>query len=154
MQIAGFGKAKVDKYGDDVLEAVEEYCTRNDIKSNMAALPSKASKEKVLREKNAVEKTDTKTISFNLFKAGKSIAEIAAERTLTVGSIESHLIPFILDGEIEINDLVSAKRQQLILDAVAIHGTLSHKTLIENLPADFTYGEIKMVLAAQKTTTG
>ncbi len=156
LQISGFGKAKVDKYGDDVIEAVQEFCTRNNIETNMATLPSKASKpskEKVLREKIAVAKTDTKTISYNLFKEGKSIAEIAAERTLTVGSIESHLIPFILDGEIDINDLISVKRQQLILDAVAIHGVLSHKTLIENLPADFTYGEIKMVLAAQKSTT-
>jgi PIF1-like helicase/Helix-turn-helix domain/HRDC domain/Helicase len=153
LQISGFGKAKVDKYGDDIIEAVEEYCSRNGIETNMHSLPSKASKEKGLREKNAVTKTDTKTISFNLHKEGKSIAEIAAERNLTVGSIETHLIPFILDGEIEINDLVSPKKQQLILDAVAIHGALSHKTLIENLPVDFTYGEIKLVLAAGKTTT-
>ncbi len=150
LQISGFGKAKVDKYGDDVIEAVQEFCTRSDIKSNMATLPTKASKEKVLREKNAVTKTDTKTISFNLFKEGKNIASIAAERNLTVGSIESHLIPFILEGAIDINDLVSPKKQQLVLNAVAIHGLLSHKTLIDNLPADFTYGEIKMVLAAQK----
>jgi signal recognition particle subunit SEC65 len=153
MQIGGFGKAKAEKYGDEILEAVESYCERYGLQTNMAALPSKAAKEKVAREKNAVAKTDTKTISFNLYKEGKTIAEIAAERNLTVGSIETHLIPFILDGEIEINDLISAKRQQLILDAVAVHGVLSHKTLIENLPADFTYGEIKMVLAAQKTTT-
>jgi PIF1-like helicase/Helix-turn-helix domain/HRDC domain/Helicase len=153
LQIGGFGKAKVDKYGDDIIEAVQEFCTRNNIETNMASLPSKTSKEKATKEKNAVAKTDTKTISFNLYKEGKSIAAIAAERNLTAGSIESHLIPFILDGEIEINELVSTKRQKLILDAVAIHGVLSHKTLIENLPADFTYGEIKMVLAAQKTTT-
>jgi PIF1-like helicase/Helix-turn-helix domain/HRDC domain len=153
LQISGFGKAKVDKYGDDVLEAVQEFCTRNNIETNMATLPSKASKEKAQRDKNAVTKTDTKTISFNLFKEGKSIVEIATERNLTVGSIETHLIPFIQDGEIDINDLVSAKRQKLILDAVAIHGVLSHKTLIDNLPADFTYGEIKMVLAAKKPTT-
>ncbi|MBK9484658.1 MAG: helix-turn-helix domain-containing protein [Chitinophagaceae bacterium] len=150
LQISGFGKAKVDKYGDDVIEAVEEYCTRNDIKSNMAALPSKASKEKALREKNAVVKTDTKTISFNLYKEGKSIAEIATERKLTVGSIESHMIPFIADGEIKIDNLVSAKKQQLIMNAVAVHGALSHTTLIKNLPPDVTYGEIKMMLAAGK----
>jgi PIF1-like helicase/Helix-turn-helix domain/HRDC domain/Helicase len=153
LQISGFGKAKVEKYGDDIIEAVAEYCSRSGIETNMHSLPSKALKEKGLREKNAVTKTDTKTISFNLYKEGKSIAAIAAERNLTVGSIETHLIPFILDGEIEINDLVSTKKQQLILDAVAIHGALSHKTLIENLPADFTYGEIKMVLATGKTTT-
>ncbi len=154
LQITGFGKAKVDKYGDAVLEAVEEYCTRNGIGTNMHALPKKAVKEKALREKNAVAKTDTKTLSFNLYKEGKTIAEIAVERSLSVSTIEGHLVPFISEGEIELNDLVPVKKQQLILDAVAIHGSLSHKTLIENLPDTITYGDIKMVLAAGKTTTG
>ncbi len=153
LQISGFGKAKVEKYGDEIIEAVEEYCSRNSIETNMHALPSKASKEKGLKEKNAVAKTDTKTTSFNLYKQGKSIVEIAAERKLTVTTIQGHLVPFILDSTIDINDLLSPKKQQLILDAVAIHGALSHKTLIENLPADFTYGEIKMVLAAGKITS-
>ena len=150
LQITGFGKAKVDKYGDDIIEAVTEYCSRNGIESNMKTLPIKATKEKAQREKNAVAKTDTKTVSFNLFKEGKTIAQIAAERKLTVGSIESHLIPFIGDGQIEINDLISAKKQQLILDAVSIHGALSHTTIIKNLPSDITYGEIRMILAAGK----
>ncbi|HMI77215.1 MAG TPA: helix-turn-helix domain-containing protein, partial [Ferruginibacter sp.] len=75
---------------------------------------------------------------------------IAIERNLTVGTIETHLIPFIGDGEIEISELVPPQKQQLILDAVAVHGGMSHKTLIENLPADISYGEIKMVLAAEK----
>ena len=148
MQISGFGKAKVEKYGDEILDAVESYCERNNLETNMAALPSKTIKEKAAREKNAITKTDTKTISFNLYKEGKTIAEIAIERNLTIGTIEGHLVPFIGNGEIEINDLVPANKQQLILNAVAIHGSLSHKTLIENLPADINYGEIRMVLAA------
>jgi PIF1-like helicase/Helix-turn-helix domain/HRDC domain/Helicase len=151
LQISGFGKAKVDKYGDDIIEAVEEFCSRNGIETNMAALPTKAVKEKAAREKNTITKTDTKTISFNLYKEGKTISQIATERNLTVGTIEGHLIPFIGDGEITINDLVSEKKQALILQAVAIHGILSHKTLIENLPADISYGELRMVLAADKT---
>jgi len=150
LQISGFGKAKVDKYGDEILEAVEEYCSRNGIETNMAALPSKASKEKALREKNAVAKTDTKTVSFNLYKKGKTIAEIASARNLTVGSIENHLIPFISDGEIDINDIVPEKKQKLIAEAVAIHGSQSQTTIIKNLPDDITYGEIRMVLATGK----
>jgi hypothetical protein len=150
LQISGFGKAKVDKYGDAVIEAVEEYCTRNDIKSNMAALPTRASKEKKLREKNAVTKTDTKTISFNLYTEGKSIAAIAAERNLTLGTIESHLVPFVAEGQLEINNLIPEKKQQLIIDAVAIHGALSLTSLIKNLPSGVTYGEIKMMQAAGK----
>ncbi len=153
LQITGFGKAKVDKYGDEVIEAVEEFCSRNGIETNMAALPSKEKKEKVQKEKSNVVKTDTKTTSFNLYKEGKDIAAIAAERNLTTGTVEGHLIPFITSGEIDINELVSAEKQQLIAGAVSIHGVLSHKTLIENLPGDITYNDIRMVLAAVQTTT-
>ena len=28
LQISGFGKAKVDKYGDEILKSVAEYCAR------------------------------------------------------------------------------------------------------------------------------
>lgn len=152
LQITGFGKVKADKYGDAILEAVEEFCSRNGLETNMSAMPRKAAKEKALKEKNAVTKTDTKTLSFDLYKAGKTIAEIASERNLSVATIEGHLVPFIAEGKIEITELVPLKKQQAILGAVSIHGTQSHKTLIENLPADFTYGEIKMVLATVKTT--
>jgi hypothetical protein len=46
LYITGFGKVKVDKYGDDVIEMVEGYCSRHDIETNMSAL-----KQKVLETK-------------------------------------------------------------------------------------------------------
>jgi hypothetical protein len=150
LHIKGFGKAKADKYGDDILAAVDEYCQRNNLQTNMAALPLKATKIKELKEKNNETKTDTKTLSYNLYKEGKTIAEIATERNFVQSTIESHLVPFITSGDIDVNDLVSATKQKLILDAVAIHGELSHKTLMENLSNEVSYSEIKMVLAANK----
>ena len=39
LKIAGFGKAKVDKYGDEILEAIESYCSRRGINSNIDRLP-------------------------------------------------------------------------------------------------------------------
>jgi ATP-dependent DNA helicase RecQ len=153
LQITGFGKAKADKYGDEIIEAVEEYCSRNGIETNMSAIPSKAKKEKIQKEKNKELKTDTKTLSFNLYKEGKNIAAIAAERNFTVGTIEGHLIPFIASGHIAIDELVPVKKQQAIAAAIAVHGSLSHKTLIENLPADISYNDIRMVLAAGESKT-
>jgi ATP-dependent DNA helicase RecQ len=38
----------------------------------------------------------------------------------------------------------------LIKAAIKIHGRESLKTLKENLPEDISYGEIRMVMAAQK----
>jgi hypothetical protein len=39
----------------------------------------------------------------------------------------------------------------LIKEAIAINGRLSTKTLKENLPEDISYGEIRMVMAAEKS---
>ncbi len=150
LQISGFGKAKADKYGDDIIAAIESYCTQNNIETNIAALPPKEKKEKEQREKNTLIKTDTKTFSFNLLNDGKTIEQIATERNLSIGTIESHLVPFIKDGQLDINNLVTKEKQQQIKDAAAIHGPLSHKILKDNLPDEISYGEIKMVLAVDK----
>ncbi len=149
--ISGFGKAKVDKYGDDILGFVENYCKDNNIETNITAKASHPKRER--KEKSVDIKTDTKTISFSLFKQGKSIPEIARERNFSVDTIEGHLTGYISKGEIVINQLVSLPKQELILKAVQIHGKESSKTLKENLPEDINYTEIRFVLATLKNKT-
>ena len=149
LQITGFGKAKVDKYGDDIIDAVESYCSRNNIETNMAAKLGNLKKER--KPKSTELKVDTKKVTYDLYKQGKSTDEIAKERNFTVATIEGHLAYYIGLGDLDINDLITKEKQQKIKDAVAIHGALSHKTLIDNLPKSISYGEIKMVLAAEKT---
>ncbi len=150
-QLSGFGKAKAEKYGDDILDAVQDYCDRNNLESNMAAKegnPKKERKPKSTEEKNAEIKTDTKTVSYNLYKQGKSVEEIAKERNLASSTIEGHLAAFVANGEIDLNKVVTPEKQNLIKEAVKIHGSESFKTLKENLPEDVSYGEIRMVMAA------
>ena len=149
LQITGFGKAKVDKYGDDIIDAVESYCSSNNIETNMAAKLGNLKKER--KPKTTELKVDTKKVTYDLYKQGKSTDEIAKERNFTVATIEGHLAYYIGLGDLDINDLITKEKQQKIKDAVAIHGALSHKTLIDNLPKSISYGEIKMVLAAEKT---
>lgn len=146
MQISGFGKAKAEKYGDEILEAVESFCERHGLETNMDAKCENPKRER--KPKSAEPKTDTKTVSFQLYKAEKDIASIAKERNLSVSTIEGHLAYFVGSGEIDINQLVDKKKQKLIQDAAAKHGIASHKTLIDNLPKDISYGELRMVLAA------
>ena len=66
MKIGGFGKAKADKYGDDILETVQDYCARHELGSNISAKESSPKKER--KEKSLEEKTPTNIFSFNLFK--------------------------------------------------------------------------------------
>ena len=148
MQISGFGKAKAEKYGEEILEAVESFCERHNLKSNMGAKLYIPKKERT--PKSSETKIDTKAVSFNLYKEGKGVAAIAKERNLTTSTIEGHFAYFVGVGEININELVSKEKQELVKDAVSKHGSLSHKTLIDNLPKDISYGEVKMVLVTLK----
>ncbi len=155
MSISGFGKAKAEKYGDDILDMVEDYCNKHGLETNMPMEDSAPKKER--KQKIAVvkpEKPDTKLLSFNLYKEGKDIASIAQERNLATSTIESHLAHFIGKGEIDINEFVTAERQKLIRAIAAEHGLLSHKTILENLPEGYTYGEIRMVVALINAESG
>lgn len=145
MQLRGFGKAKAEKYGDDILDTVKDYCDRNHLQTNMAAKEADPKKER--KEKPAEEKIPTNVISFNLFKEGKSVAEIAAERNMAASTIEGHLAAFIAAGQIDLDKLVPEYKQALIKEAADKLGTGQYKILKDHLPAGISYGEIKMVLA-------
>lgn len=149
MKINGFGKVKADKYGDDILDTVVDYCFRHGIETNMHAL--KPAPKPIRKPLSEEVKTDTKTASFNLYKEGKTIAEIAKERSLAISTIEGHLSFFVISGEIDINVIVSEKTQSLIKEAIKIHGTESSKTLKDNLPEDVSYGEIRLMIAKEKS---
>ncbi|MDQ6904069.1 MAG: helix-turn-helix domain-containing protein [Bacteroidota bacterium] len=148
IKLSGFGKAKAEKYGNDILEAVQDYCSGNNLKSNIAAKAENPKRER--RDKNDEIKTDTKTLSYNLYKEGKSVAEIAKERNMTIVTIEGHLAWFVGNGDIDINKLVPLEKQLLIKAAVRSHGIASHKILKDNLPENISYGEIRLVIASEK----
>ena len=148
MKLSGFGKTKAEKYGDDILDVVKDYCERNNLNSNMSEKEENPKKER--KENPREEKIASNIISFNLFKEGKSIEEIAKERDYAVTTIEGHLASFVANGEVDINKIVSEERQLLIKEVVKKFGNESFKTLKENLPADISYGEIRMVIAASK----
>jgi hypothetical protein len=144
--ISGFGKVKTQQFGEVFLAIINSYCEENNLRTNIEAMPVKA-KRKV---KTVEAKTDTKTASFRLFKEGKTVAEIAAERNLVAGTIEGHLAYFVELGEIDVSELLSITKQNSINGAVSMHGTEGHKKIMENLPAGISYGEVKIMLASLK----
>src|SRR5438093_3933219 len=74
-KISGIGKGKLKRFGADLLSIVRKYCAEK----NIAARPPEPSK------------VDTKRVSLDLYRAGRTIAEIAAQRHLAVSTIEGHL---------------------------------------------------------------
>ncbi len=139
--ISGFGTFKIEKYGQPFLDVVRAYCASHKLETRINLKQPKRP-----RKSAAPTSSDTKRTSFNLFREGKTINEIAAGRQLSPGTIESHLAEFVANGDLALNEVVSVDKQQAIEKAAADFGTVSLKTLKENLPEQITYGEIKMML--------
>ena len=133
--IKGLGKLKIKKYGNEILELVNSYCKEYGIERQSPVIPVKERKEK----------TETRRISFDLFKAGKSIREIAIERGLTTGTIESHLIQYIATGEISVFDLVPKLKTAVIIKHILENPGSATNELKSILSDDVSYSDIRAV---------
>ena len=132
LKVNGMGKIRVKKYGDEILELIETYCKENGINA--------------FNEQKKEDKKSTKQISFELFKKGLSIKEIAKERSLTSGTVESHLASYIPSGEVDILELIPLKKyQKMIKEIEAVeYKNLTH--LKENVDKSYSFMELRMVL--------
>lgn len=150
MKIKGFGKAKAEKYGDELLEIVKDYCERVGVESNMDALNTSGDKKSKSQDPKPKTKVPTYKISLELYRSGKSIDEIASERNYARTTIEGHLSQAIEGGELNVDDFVSEEKKNCIKEAAAKHGVERLKDLKDQLPEEISFGEIRMVLADMK----
>lgn len=140
-QISGFGKAKVETYGNQFLAMVQEYCRQNNLSSNMAGKPSKR------KRKEKEPKVDTKAETFRLYEGGSSVEQIAKQRTLTTQTIEGHLAHYVQKGQIKIDDLVTREKLILIEPLIKDFSGGSIAEIKEKLGSNVSFGDIRLVLA-------
>jgi len=76
------------------------------------------------------------------------LAEIAKERGLSVGTIETHLAYYVSTQQLDVAKLVKANKIKNISNAVESQKTKSMATIREFLGKDYSFGEIKLVLAS------
>lgn len=95
------------------------------------------------------DKTPTREISFGLFKEGKSIAEIADERSLAYTTIEGHLCLYVETGEIKATELMDEQKLNNILSLITPE-TGSLTEIKSQLGDDYTYGEVKIAMGEWK----
>ncbi len=146
-KIAGFGEAKIKKFGLQFIDIIQRYSNERNLTSMVHEKPIQ--KEK--KVKTTTAKPNTKEASFILFKEGKTIAEIAAIRGFAASTIEYHLTHYIEEGFLEIGALVTTDKIALIQSLLENHDATFGLTMIkEKLGAAISYGEIKMVQAAMK----
>jgi len=136
LKVNGMGKVRVKKYGEEILEIIEQYCSENGINS--------------YNEQKKEDKKNTKQITFELFKAGFSPKEIAKERKLTLNTIQSHLMTFIPLGEVDILELIPLKKYKKIISQIEEVEFKNLTELKEKVDKSFTYMELRMVLLSME----
>ncbi|MEZ4793209.1 MAG: helix-turn-helix domain-containing protein, partial [Gelidibacter sp.] len=138
--ITDIGKTRLKKYGQAILEIIIAYCDKNSLEANLEIPKSDT--------RATPEKSNTKLISLQLFKNGKSIPEIAKERDLTVGTIEGHLASFIPTGEIDVFDLISEDKFEELKKIMEIASFETFTDLRNKTENKFTYGEMRLVASS------
>ena len=109
-------------------------------------------KNKIEETTPKVPKISTGEVTFNLFKTGKSIEEIAKERNLTPATIQGHLIPYIQKGEIKLNEVIDEGKAKTILQKIQLAGKEASLKAIKLLcPADITYTDILLIMKTTMT---
>lgn len=145
IKISGFGKAKVDQYGEAFLKIINEYSEKNDLTSSITE--RKPKKEK---KPKAESKPDTKSISYQLYTEGNKIADIARIRNLSLPTIEGHLAHYVTLGLISVNELVSSDKIILIEPFLKDYEAGSPITpIVQQLDNQVSYGELRLVIAAK-----
>jgi len=116
---------------------------------------------KIVKKKKS--KINTKEVSYNLYKKGKKIPEIARERSLTYTTIEKHLAHYIKEGlvqksetgrtmallrmAIDVYELVKKKKVEKISAVIKKMGSEKLTPIKKVLGPKYSYGEIQMVIA-------
>ncbi len=133
--VKGMGGARMQQFGREILELIIGYRRQKGLD-----LPVGVEKE--------VEKAgqSSQETSFEMFKSGKSIPEIAQGRGMAVSTIEGHLVQFVGSGELGIERLVEPKKTKAIQEYVEKHQVGGMNEIRAALGNDFSYSEIRFVL--------
>ncbi|WP_281310029.1 DNA helicase RecQ [Flavobacterium flavigenum] len=131
LAIDGVGKAKLEKYGSDFINAIIEF-----------------QKNKKINTKSKKENSTYKT-TLELFQKGVSVEEIAETRSLGISTIISHLAKLYLDGAaIDASQFISDKEvEQLQKARVELENPNALKPYYDHFEEKMGYDKIRFGLA-------
>ena len=156
--IHGLGPVKIEKYGQALLDVIHSSRNASNFRFDSIAKeteapilePVKKKKENKEKEKKEKEKKEkTWVITYKMYKEGKTVMQIAQERSLTETTILGHLARYVESGDIDVHKLVSNDVIEKVSaymssrngEAVAI------KEVFEYFNETISYGDIRLVLS-------
>jgi ribonuclease D len=141
-RIKGLGKRKIDQYGEDIVSIIRNYCEQKHIEPKVwvpKEIPFAKKKEK------KPEKKPTREVTYELYKSGNSITDIAALREMSATTIEGHLAELVEAGNLSIDELVDPDLNERISGEFARHDSLQLGPVKEVLGDEVTWGQLRFV---------
>ncbi len=135
--IHGFGKKKLEIFGDELLERLNKY--RSD--HGMEILPAEEPEEKPKKPK-----ISTREVTLNFWNSGMDARQIAKERELAITTIEGHLALLVGDGILAVEQLVSEEKINNIKAYYLKHEPEGLTIMKEALGDDYSYSELRYVV--------
>ncbi len=121
------------QYREEVIHSEDPKHTRK----NSSVPPPKAKKKRVTGE--------TYDFSLQLFKAGKSLEDIAEDRSMAVSTIRSHMAKWIKTGDISVFELMDKTRAENIWKHMKISKAISLSDFKHEIPFEVDYYELRWV---------
>jgi uncharacterized protein YpbB len=99
------------------------------------------------------QKGESVRTTFDLYKEGRSLEEIAEMRGMTVGTIEGHLGILVAEGSINIEELMDSASIEVIEKALDTVEEPSLSGIKAHLGDEYSYGMIRWVVKAREHAT-
>jgi ATP-dependent DNA helicase RecQ len=143
INISGVGSKKLESFGEQFLEVIKQYCLQNEIDEipKLQSIP--------INSKKKLRSSSSSTKSYDLYKSGMKITEIAKERRISERTVVTHIEDAILAGnEVNIRDFTSKNKEELIKLAIEDVGSDLLTPIKESVGKSITYDEIRIVRAS------
>jgi len=134
-EVKGMGGVRMKQFGREILEMILAYREKQGME-----IPAEAEKE---AERAGM---DSRQLSYEFFRNGMTIPEIARGRQMAVSTIESHLLGFVGTGQIDIHRLVEPRKLKAIEECMELNNFRQLGDLKAKLGDAYSYSEIRFVL--------
>lgn len=146
LKIHGVGRAKANKYGDDFLEIIVEFCQQRNVQER-----SKSSHIKTKKVKKPLSKSSRPYEVGRMFRNETSVEAIASHFDVKEGTVISNLIKYVKAGEtipaehiLEISNLDKAELQD-VRQAFEKHGHEILRPVFDEMNEAVSYDELRVV---------
>ena len=170
LEVPGIGPAKAEGYGAAILKIVQENCDGTSAvrspkaneqetaaldkfrQSTPEAAPTIPQTKQESKAANAdAPKIPSQQISFDMFRSGKTVEEIAAERGMSPSTIETHLCKYVESGDIDVRRIVPEGTIAKVLFFRHAHPDSTHlKDIYDAYQGTIPYSHIRFVLASRR----